>query len=687
MKLYATDQIRNVALAGHSGAGKTSLAEAMLYLHKGTDRLGRVEDGNTVSDYDPEEAKRDCSINASLVPIETKGHKINLLDIPGNRDFIGEIRNCFRAADSVLMTVDATAPVEGGLELAWDIADEFELPRAIFINRMDKERADFDKAIAALKSEFRANFVPVQLPIGAEKSFSGVVDLLRMKAVKDTPGKSTVEDVPADMADAAEEARAAVIEAAAEGDDALMEKFFADEQLTDEEIATGLQLAIAAGGVVPVLCGSAVKSTGVQALADFIGAALPSPTQGPGLTLEDGEKQQVSPDGAVSAFVFRSVSDDFAGRLNFFKVMTGELKSDSQVLNRTTDKSERITHVLTICGKKNSNIEKLAAGDIGALSKLAATSTNDTLADASAKVKYAATSMPMPTCIMAISAKSKADEEKVGMGLHRLTEQDPTLNVRRESETSQTLLSGMGDTHLDVAVSRLKTQAKVDVELSIPRVAYRETITKKAQGQGKYKKQSGGRGQYGDCHVRFEPAPRGEGFTFEWEVVGGVIPTKFTPAVEKGLVEALEKGLLSGCQMVDVKTACYDGTYHNVDSSEMAFKVAASLAFKNVCPNAGPIILEPILDVTIMAPETYMGDIMGDMNSRRGRIMGSEPQGSRIEIKAQVPQAEMFTYSRELRSMTQGRGSFEMVFTRYEQCPSDVQQKIIEDYQKRKEEE
>jgi elongation factor G len=686
LQLYSTDQLRNVALAGHSGCGKTSLSEALLYLHKGVERLGRVEDGHTTADYDPEETARHFSINAALIPVETKTHKINILDLPGRRDFVGETRNCMRAADATLIVVDANAPIEGGAEIAWAEAEEFRTPRVVFVNKLDKERADFAQAVEALKEEFQANFIPVALPIGAEENLSGVVDLLRMKAVKDAPGKPVIEDIPADMAEAAEKAHAALVEAAAEGDDALMEKFFNDEALTPEEVAKGLRNVVAEGRAVPVLCGAATSPIGVQVLADFIVSTLPAPDEGPGLALADGEMCKIQPEGPMSAFIFKSVSDDFAGRLNFLKVVTGEMKSDSQPFNPGKDKNERITHVLSVCGKKNANIDKLSAGDIGALSKLDVTTTNDTLCDPAKPVQYAPTTMPKPMCERAISAKSKAEEEKVGLGLHRLIEQDPTLTVRRDSEMSQTLISGMGDTHLEVAVARLKSQSKVEVELNVPRVAYRETLTKKAQGQGKYKKQSGGRGQYGDCHVCLEPAERGEGFTFEWKVVGGVIPTKYAPAVEKGLVEALARGVLADNPVIDVKASCYDGTHHNVDSSEMAFKVAASMAFKKVAPNAKPIILEPIVTVTIDTPETYMGDVMGDLNSKRGRILGMDHKGKRQIVRAHVPQAEIYTYSRELRSMTQGRGVFEVEFSHYEQTPPDVQQKIIEDAAKRREE-
>lgn len=687
MKEYSTENIRNVALTGNAGAGKTSLAEALLFVEKAIERLGRVEDGNTVSDYDNEEHKRMMSINTSLLPIEIKSHKINVLDLPGRRDFTGEIRNGLRITDAAIMVVDANAPVEGGVEMVWEFAEEFKLPKAVFINKMDKERASMQKALEALKATFPAIFVPITLPVGSDANLSGVIDLLRMKVIKDTPGKRILEDIPADMMDAANEARATLVEAAAEGDDSLMEKFFAEEELTPEEVSKGLRAAVAEGRAVPVLCGSSTKMVGIGALLDFIVSTLPSPLEGPGLQLENGDVQKIDPSGPVSAYVFRTVSDDYAGRLNFFKVITGQFKPDMAVQNTTKDKYERIGHVLTVLGKKSSDVGTLQAGDIGAVSKLDVTGTGDTLADPSRQVKYAPTKLPQPTCIMAISAKSKADEEKIGMGMHRMVEQDPTLSIRRESETSQTILSGIGDTHLDVAVARLKNHAKVDVELSIPRVAYRETLTKSAQGQGKYKKQSGGRGQYGDCHIRFEPNERGAGFQFSWEVVGGVVPTKYAPAIEKGLVEAIQRGLLSGCPMVDVKAACYDGTYHNVDSSEMAFKVAASMAFKSVAPNAGPIIMEPIMNVTIRIPEEYMGDIMGDMNSKRGRIMGMEAVGKYQVVKAQVPLAEMFTYSRELRSMTQDRGTFEMEFSHYEQTPMEVQQKIIEEAAKRKQDE
>ena len=552
MKAYETPNLRNVAVAGHGSAGKTTLVEAALWLQKQTDRLVTVEDGNTVSDYDPEEIRRGHSINASLCPIPLKTTKINFLDLPGRNDFVGEIRNCMRAADAVVLVLDATNGVEVGAEFAQDYASEFQVKaRAIFVNKMDKERADFEAAVAEVRDVLGARPVVVTLPVGKEADFSGVIDILKMKYAQQSDRKVTYGDIPAEMQDAADAARAELIETAAEGDDSLTEKFLEDQPLTEDEILQGLKAGIQAGDVVPVLCGSATQARGVDPLFSLIEQCFPNPLEGPGLEAQDGDGTKWAPvktDGNPLAFVFKTVSDPYAGHLSFFKVIEGTIKSESQITNVNKGKHERIAHVLSICGKNHENVESLAAGDLGALAKLESTHTYDTLAGNGAGVQFTPTPMPKPTVRMEIVAKSKADEEKIGVGLHRLIEQDPTLTRVRDGETHQTLLLGMGDTHLDVAVRHLKETANVEAELNIPKVAYRETITKSAQGQGKYKKQSGGRGQYGDCHIKLEPLPEGGGFEFEWAIVGGVIPTKFEPAVMKGLEEALDKGRALGQQ-------------------------------------------------------------------------------------------------------------------------------------------
>lgn len=693
MKVYETGKIRNVALAGQSGAGKTSLAEAMLYSCKATDRLGNVSDGNTVSDYDPEEVRRAHSINVSLLPVESNGFKINLLDIPGRRDFVGDIKSSLRVSDGVIFVIDATTGVAAGTEFAFSYASEFGVAsRVVFVNRMDKDRANFESTLAGLEEMFSIRTVPLVMPAGQESNFKGVIDLVRMKLVEERDGKTGYAEIPAGLSADAKTARAKLIEIAAEGDDELTEKFLEDKPLTDEEILRGLKEGMQEGRFIPAFCGSATAVLGLAPLFDMIANCFPSPLEGPGLLAklegkDEPESFRVQPDGPALAYVYKTVSDPYAGHLSFFKVMRGKVESEATLHNLRTGKTERLAHVLHVLGKKHDNISGLAAGDLGAVAKLESTHTGDTLsAAADGKVEFLPTPMPKPTIQMAVVAKNKADEDKVGLGFHRLIEQDPTLQLRRDPEISQTILSGMGNTHLEVAAGHLKEMAKVEVNLEVPKVAYRETITRKVEGQGKYKKQSGGRGQYGDCWIRLEPQPEGAGFSFEWEIVGGVIPTKYEPAVEKGLIEAMEKGVLAGSPTVDVKATCYDGSYHDVDSSEMAFKVAASMAFKTLAAKAGPIILEPIYKIKIVVPDQFMGDIMGDMSGRRGRVMGAESNGNRQTIIAQAPLSEIFTYSQDLRSMTRGRGVFEIEFDHYERVPPDVQEKIVQAHQKEKQE-
>ncbi|MCL5270399.1 MAG: elongation factor G [bacterium] len=693
MKSYESPQIRNVALAGHTASGKTSLTEAILWTLKQSDRLGRTDDGTTLSDYDPEEARRHCSIQASVIPAEHDGRKINLLDLPGFRDFVGEIKSGLRAAEAMLLVVDATGGVGTGAEFAWQYADEYNLPRAVFVNKLEKEHTSFQKTLDQVRSELGARLVPVTLPVGEALEFKGVVDLIRMKRVVEDGQKVTFEDIPADMADEVQAARAAMIEAAAEGDDELMMKFLEDEALTPEEILQGLRGAIAEGRIVPALGGSAATLKGIRPLLDFIAQCMPDPSQNRGYeyTMPGSEEVQtlkISPDGPVVLHIFKTIIDPYVGRMSFFKVLQGTVNGELPLRNVNQNKTEKFAHLLSCKGKKSEAIDKLAAGDIGAVAKIESCRTGDTLTDANAApLTISPLATPKPTAFMAVTAKSRADEDKVGVGFHRLMEQDPTLNLYRDANIRQTILSGMGEMHLQTSVARLKDLAKVEAELEIPRVPYRETITKKGEGQGKHKKQSGGHGQYGDCHVRFEPLPEGSGFEFVWEVVGGVIPTNYKSAIEKGLIESLERGVLAGSPTVDIKAACYYGSYHEVDSSDMAFKIAASLAFKNVIPHCGPIILEPIYKATITVPEEYMGDVMGDLNGRRGRILGMNHSGKKQVIEAQVPLSELYTYSRQLNSLTQGRGVFEMEFDHYERVPGEVQEKIIAEAKRRKEEE
>ncbi|MCD6384619.1 elongation factor G [Candidatus Sumerlaeota bacterium] len=687
MKEYTSENIRNIALAGHSGSGKTTLTEAILYYLKYTDRLGRVDAGNTVSDYDPEEISRKVSINASLLSLEYKGHKINLLDLPGYRDFVNEIKNGIRVADTVLIVLDAVSGVEVGAEFVWEYAEEYDIPRAFFINKLDKEHADFESVLAGIKEEFGKNAVPLTLPIGKEASFSGVIDLIRMKKVVESREKVSYEPIPEEQKEQAEQWRQVLIEAAAEGDDELTMKYLEDQPLTDEEILRGIKEGMRDRRFVPVLCGSAYNCLGIYPLLDFILNCVPSPLEMPGfVNVEDSSKKvaEYDPQKPFSAYVFKTVSDPYAGRLSFFKVITGEIMADSIVFNVNKNKEEKISHLLSIRGKKQENVHKLSTGDIGAVAKLSATATADTLVAPGNTVKYAPTKLPAYTCQMALVTDSKTAEEKIGMAMHRLTEQDPTLQIWRDHEVRQTIIAGMGDTHLDVALSRLRTFANVEIRMETPRVPYKETITKTAKGQGKYKRQSGGRGQYGDVWLELSPLPRGEGFQFEWKIVGGVIPSKYQPSIEKGIREAMEKGIIAGYPVVDVKAVCYDGSHHSVDSSDIAFKIAGSMAFRNVAQQANPIVLEPIMNLKVIAPESNMGDILGNLSGKRGRILGQELKGNKVIIHAQVPLGEMFEYSRELRSMTQGRGTYEMEFSHYEPVPPQLQEKIIAEAEQRK---
>lgn len=682
MKEYPKNLIRNVALAGHSGAGKTSLLEAILYNLQLTDRLGRTEEGNTVSDYDPEEVRRHMSINTSLVPVEHRGHKINFLDLPGTRDFIGEIKNSIRVADAVVIVVDATSGVEVGTELASDLAEEFGLPRIFVVNKVNRERASFQKVCDQIRETFGGHPVLMNFPYGEGENFKGIINLLKMKLASGDGGKVSYADIPADAAERAQELRAALVEAAAEGDDELTTKFLDGEPLNDLEVLRGLKEDLCENRITPIIAASATEGAGCMNLLDFIIECFPAPGEEGPFRARDSKagkdfELKYDENAPTAAFVFKTISDPYAGHLTFFKVLSGSVSNDTQLLNTPRGIEERISHLMTVRGKKQEPVPKVLTGDIGVLAKLNNTHTNDVLCDPKAPIRIDPTPMPPSTVHMAIHAKSKEDEDKIAGAMHRLIEQDPTLHIHRDPAIHQTILSGMGDTHLDVAISRLRTQSKVDVELQVPKVAYRETITKTAQGQGKHKKQSGGRGQYGDVWLRLEPLPQPEGFEFGWEVVGGVVPTKYQAAVEKGIVQAMEKGILSGHPAVGIRAVCYDGSHHPVDSSDMAFQVAASKGFKNVARQANPVLLEPIYRLRVTVPEQYMGDVLGDLNSRRGRILGMESKGSKQVIEAMVPQGEIFEYSKVLRSLTQGRGTFEMEMDHYDRVPADLQAKIV----------
>ncbi len=686
MKGFTTERIRNVALISHGGAGKTSLAEAMLYTSGAIKRLGKVDTGNTTTDFDPDEIKRQVTIGTALAPLEWKGVKINLLDTPGFFDFIGEVQGALRVADSAIVAVCAVSGVEVGTEKVWSYADAYNLPRLVFVNKIDRENANFDAVLEQLRQFFGVKVFPLQFPLGQENSFKGVIDLVKMKALVYTDNTGLAlqeEDIPAELQEKAQNLREKLVEAAAEADDELMEKYLEEEPLSEEEINRALRIGTLEGKIVPVLCGSGIMNYGIQPLLDLVTSALPSPADRPPApgTLPGKADEEVvrkaDPGEPLSALVFKTLADPYVGRVNYFRVYSGTLKADSQVFNFNKEKAERIGSLFFMRGKNQIQTDQVIAGDIGAVAKLAVTGTGDTLGDKNNPILFPPIEFPEPVISFAVEPKSKGDEEKVSAGLARFLEEDPTFRVERNTETKQIIISGMGDMHLDVIVDRLAKKFGVDVNLKTPKVPYKETIRGTSKKEGKYKKQSGGRGQYGHVFLEISPLPRGEGFVFEDKIVGGVVPRQYIPAVEKGVLEAMEEGNLAKYPVVDIKVSLYDGSYHTVDSSEMAFKIAASMALRGAIDQADPVLLEPIMDVEVTVPENFMGDIMGDLNSRRGRIQGMVPgQGLQV-IKAQVPLAEMFDYAIDLRSMTQGRGFFTMKFSHYEEVPFQEAEKII----------
>ncbi|MCL5780044.1 MAG: elongation factor G [Firmicutes bacterium] len=665
MKNYQSNQLRNVAVVAHGGSGKTSLVEAMLFNAGTLSRLGRVEDGTTVSDYHPEETARKMTIHTSLVPVEWNNTKINLLDTPGFSDFIGEVKGSLRVADGALFVVSAVDGVQVQHEVIWDIAAE--LPKIVVINKMDRENANFDKILDNLKAKFGANFVPIQLPIGAFTDFSGVVNVMEQKAFTGD-GKGKEIPVPGDLADQMEVYREAMVEAAAEGDDELTMKYLEGEELTLDEIKDGFRKSLALGKFVPVLSCSATKNIGVAQILDFLAAYFPAP--------------QVE-EGPVAALVFKTIADPYVGKMNFFRVFRGQLKNDSAVVNVTKDKAEKIGQILYVRGKTTVQTDVVPCGDLAVLVKLQDTSTGDTLADKDKPLELEGIEFPVPTLTTAVAPKSKNDEDKLGDALLKLTEEDPTIKVQKNTETKQTMLITMGEAQTQIMVDRLKKKYGVDVVLEEARVPYRETIRKKVEVEGKHKKQSGGRGQYGHVWIRFEPTD--EHFVFGEEVFGGAVPRNFFPAVEKGLREALEEGVLAGFPVTGLKATLYDGSYHPVDSSEMAFKIAAHLAFKKGCEQASPALLEPIQNVEVTVPENFMGDIISDFNTKRGRVLGTEPMGKLVKIRAQVPLSEMYRYAIDLKSLTQGRGSFTMEFSSYEEFSGREAEMVIKKAREEKE--
>ncbi len=692
MKQYPIEKLRNIGLVAHGGAGKTSLVEALLYTSKAIDRLGRVEEGTTVSDYDPEEIKRTVSISASLAPVEWQDHKINFIDTPGYFDFVGEVRGALRVSDAAVIVTCAVSGVEVGTEKVWNYCNEYDIPRGFFINKLDRENSNFQRTLSALRQTFGMNVAPVMLPIGSEATFSGVVDIVAMKAYRfsDNGRKAEEQPIPAELMDLVEEYRTSLVEVVAETDDELLMKYLDGESLTDEEVKTGVRQSIQTGKLVPVFCGSAAKNIGMQIMLDTVVSSFPSPAVSKpvvGVNPKSGDEETrgAKESEPFSALVFKTMADPYVGKLSLFRVYSGVFRSDSSAFNANKDQQERIGQLFVVRGKSQEAATQIVAGDIGAVAKLSVTSTGDTLADKDRPVQYRAISFPEPVMSLAAEAKAKGDEDKIGSGFARLLEEDPTLHVKRDTETHQLIISGMGDLHLDVITSKLAKKFGAEVNLVTPRVPYRETIRGTTKVEGKHKKQSGGKGQYGHVWLEMAPSEPGAGLVFEDKIFGGSVPRQYIPAVEKGVRETMEEGILAGYPVVDLVVGLTDGSYHNVDSSEMAFKIASSMALKKGFMQARPVILEPIMSVEVTVPDQYMGDIIGDLNKKRGKVLGMEPRGNFQVVKALVPQSEMFRYATDLRSMTQGRASFTSVFSQYEEVPQNVAEQIIAESGKKEE--
>jgi len=666
MKVYETSDIRNVALVGHGHSGKTAITSALLFTAGATPRL------ENITDFDDEEIARKITISSAVAAVEWKGKKINLIDTPGFNIFINDTRGTLIAADAALVVVDGIAGVEVQTEKVWSFTEEFVLPRAVVINKLDRERSSFERALESVQSAFGRTAVPIHLPIGAEKEFKGIVDLVRMKSYVN--GKEG--DVPGDLADAAKAGHEMLVEMVAEGNDALLEEFFNEGTLPVDHILDGLREAVRVRRIFPVLCASATANIGCDQILSFVNEHFPSPLECGSWKGKKGERA-IKDSAPVSAFVFKTVADPFAGRVSYFKVISGVVKNDAHLLNARSSVDERLAHIGALFGKTIVPVNELHAGDIGGVAKLRDTLTGDTLADKSAMIEYPEVRLPEPSIAYAIAAKTRNDEDRMGNAIHKILEEDRSLRFYRDAQTKEFLLAGCGQQHIEIIVSRLKKRYGVEVALHAPKIPYRETIRGRAEVQGRHKKQTGGHGQFGDCWIRLEPLQRGGKFEFANEVFGGAIPKNFIPAIEKGIIETAEKGFLAGFPVVDFKVVVYDGSYHDVDSSEMSFKLAARKAFRAGMEAAKPTLLEPVMNVEVQAPVEFAGDLMGDMNGRRGRISGMDTKGGTQIIKAQVPMAEMLNYLNDLTSMTQGRGSFSMEFDHYDFVPGLQAEKII----------
>ncbi len=678
MPKFRTDQIRNVALVGHGGSGKTTLCDALLFKTKAIPRLGRVEDGTTTADWDPEEQRRGISINLSVVPVEFEEHKINLLDSPGYLDFVGEVISALHVSEAALVLVDAVAGCEVGTELAWDRLEALNKPRVIFVNKMDRENADFQKAVDSLRNTLTgAKVIPLQLPVFENGQFTGVVSLVTMEAYMGAAG--TVKPIPADLADAVEAAHVLMVEAAAEADDELIMKYLDGEELTHAEVRHGLHMGILQGKIAPVYCGSVIQDVGLERLLPALLRYVPAPNEHSVQIVQNGQTSELSDseDGPIGLTVFKTIIDRYVGRMNYVRSYSGLLRKDERLTNNRTGEEDRISNLFQVRGKDLTAIDELVAGDIGVITKLEQVVTGDTLARASDHLVIPPADYPQPLYAVAVTPATKADSAKMGQGLAAVTEEDPTLCVENVPATRQTVLQGMGEAHVDVAVRRLEQKFGVKVETSVPKVSYQETVSRSASAQYRHKKQTGGAGQFAEVHMRVEPIPGGDGFEYTSEVFGGAISGVFLPSIEKGVRQVLDQGVIAGFPVVGVKAIVFDGKEHPVDSKDIAFQTAGREVFKLAVQQADPVLLEPIYAIAVSVPDEYMGDIMSDFNTRRGRVQGMEQKGNRTIVRALVPQAEIMRYGTDLRSMTQGRGTYSQEFDHYEPVPRHLADEVI----------
>ena len=689
MAKYESKSLRNLAVIGHGGTGKTSICESLLYVSGKNERLGRVDDGSSTMDFEPEEQKKHVSISSAANFVEWDKHKINIIDTPGDSNFTFDIECSLSVVDNAVVVIDSVGGVEFQTQKVWELADKYSLARIIFVNRMDRERADFNKVLESIKTKLKKKATPVCLPVGAEDKFQGIVDLISMKAYTfaDNKGVGKTADISTDLMDEAKSMRSSMVEDIAETDDELMNKYLESGELSADELKAGLRKGVLSGSIIPVICGSAVKGIGVTMLMDLAVSSFASPVdRGPVKGKKPGtdtaEERQPSEDAPFSAIVFKTIADPYAGRLTLFRVYSGKLNSDSAVYNSSKKITEKFGHIFFLEGKNQKQAEVLIPGDIAGVAKLKETVTGDTLCFEKAPVVFEKVAVPPPIMSFAVEPKSRGDEDKIASSIHRLTEEDPTIVFSRNVQTKEMILSGMGQVHIEVNVEKMKRKFGVEVNLNTPKVPYFETIKGKTNVQGRYKKQSGGRGQFGDCTIDIEPLPRGGGYEFLDKIVGGVIPGQYRPAVDKGIHEAAAKGVIAGYPVVDFRISLVFGSYHTVDSSEMAFKIAGSMAFQKGVMECQPILLEPIVNIAIEVPDEYMGDVIGDLNSRRGRVLGMDTNGTNQIIKGQVPLAEILKYAPDLRSMTSGRGNFTYTDSHYEEVPSYIAEKIIAESKK-----